>query len=166
MPRCCKTEAFLGDVCPPLGKGSTKTMQPLPGLALVWVAKSRESSCSRVFKELQNALHHLSALRLPQVCEVCVCLPESYNYLWESNPWKHSRGKNPSWTCTVSSSSSRRSPGTEALPIHVPQTLRLVEVLGCLLSFLPSSAVRSSMCGECRGDGVAQSRKQPQHWES
>lgn len=91
-------------------------MQPLPGLALVWVGKSREFSCSCVFKELQNALQHLSALWFPQVCEVCVCLPESYNYLWESNLWKHSRGKktpglvNPSM---VSSSCARRSPQTE-----------------------------------------------------
>lgn len=90
-------------------------MQPLPGLALVWVGKSREFSCSCVFKELQNALQHLSALWFPQVCEVCVCLPESYNYLWESNLWKHSRGKknpglvNPSMVSSSKEITSNRA---------------------------------------------------------
>lgn len=145
-------------------------MQPLPGLALVWVGKSQEFSCSCVFKELQNALHHLSALWFPQICEVCVCLPESYNYLWESNPQRQAEEKkkptghvNPSM---VSSSPARRSPRTEALLIHMSQMSKLAELLGCLLWFLPSSAVCSSVCRESRGEGAARSRKQPQRWKS
>lgn len=110
-------QSFLsqGDVCPSLGKGSTKTMQPLPGLALGCVGKSREFSCSCVFKELQNTLTHLPALRFPQVCEVCVCLPESYNYLWESKATEVKwRGKTRTghWNSSKVSSDLVRSPPT------------------------------------------------------
>lgn len=108
-------QSFLsqGDVYPSLG--STKTMQPLPGLALGCVGKSREFSCSCVFKELQNALTHLPALWFPQVCEVCVCLPESCNCLWESKATEVKwRGKTRTshWNSLKVSSDPLRSPPT------------------------------------------------------
>lgn len=103
-----------GGVCPSLGKGSTKTMQPLPGLASGCVGKSREFSCSCVFKELQNTLTHLSALWFPQLCEVCICLPESCNYLGESKATEvQRRGKTRTGhlnSSKVSSDPARRSP--------------------------------------------------------